>query len=224
MVALKEMKRNKSKYFKIITLSTNNLPIDPASICLFFISWRVWLEFSSLSLSSVVLSHFQGIFATYKIQVLQVWFFFSFSTLKGVIHCLQTSVIFWWEIRNDLYFSHYVMRFLSASFVELFRFQHFTVMSQSVGLCIWRDWGSLKFFGCKLVLPKLGKKSAFISLNFLHWYPSSSSGILGRCIKVTWSWEVVQSLSHIASRGLPSNTVCFLHGFISVWPRIWSLF
>lgn len=96
MVALKEMKRNKSKYFKIITLSTNNLPVDPG----LHLSLFHWLEeFGLSSLTSVYLQWFcltfQGIFATYKIQVLQVWFFFSFSTLKGVIHCLQTSVIFW---------------------------------------------------------------------------------------------------------------------------------
>lgn len=167
MVTLKEMKKNKSKYFKIITLSTNNLPIDPG---LHLPHFHQPEEFGLNSLApfifSAFVSHFRVFFASYQIQVLQVWFFFSFSTFKGVIHCLQTSVIFWWEIRNNLYFSHYVMCFLSASFVELFRFQHFTVMSRSVGLCVWRDWGSLKFFECKLVLPKLEKKISFYFFKF----------------------------------------------------------
>lgn len=77
----------------------------------------------SLGLSSMFLSHISG-YSRFTSVI-----FFSFSTLKGVIHYLQTSVVFWWEIRNYLYFSHCVIYFLSASFVALLCFHHFTVMS-----------------------------------------------------------------------------------------------
>lgn len=110
MVTLKEMKTNKSRYFKSLSVS------HPSA-------WRIWFDFfQPRFIVNVFVSHFR-VFKIYKCD------FFSFSTLKGVIHYLQTSVVFWWEIRNYLYFSHCVIYFLSASFVALLCFHHFTVMS-----------------------------------------------------------------------------------------------
>lgn len=144
MVTLKEMKRNKNKFFKIFTFTTEGLPVTLGlHLVLFPSAWRICFEFFQPQfISNVFVSHFRIFFATYKLQDLQVWFFF-FQYFKRC-YSLSSDICCFLVRNKKLFVFSSLCNVLPLSFLcWSLQLSAFHCDELKCGLCIWPDWGEI---------------------------------------------------------------------------------